>query len=94
MGKKKDSLPPICETWRAAAKRRTRSDVDPVDRGIAKVGISFQFPPGWDDGSGKVRHVPKGQPHAGRVMFTSKQEAIDIGKRHEDVSGLKTSYGA
>jgi hypothetical protein len=41
-----------------------------------------------------VRHLPKGHPHAGRVYFTTKQEAIDIGKRHEDVSGLKTSYGA
>jgi hypothetical protein len=54
-------------------------------------GISFQFPPGWDDGSGKVRHIPSGK-YKGRVYFTSRQEAIDIGKRHEDVSGHRTEY--
>jgi hypothetical protein len=52
-------------------------------------GISFQFPPGWDDGSGRVRHVPSG-PHKGRVMWTSPQEKRDIAKRHEDASGIET----
>lgn len=84
-------LPPICEGWREQAAARRARNVDSVDRGVRDVGISFQFPPGWDDGSGKVRHVPSG-PYKGRVMFTSKREAIDIGKRHEDVSGVRTSY--
>jgi hypothetical protein len=54
-------------------------------------GISFQFPPGWDDGSGKVKHIPSG-PYKGRVYFTSREEARDIAKRHEDQSGLRTRY--
>lgn len=54
-------------------------------------GISFTFPPGWDDGSGKVQHVKDG-PFKGRVMFTSRHEAQEIAKRHEDMSGSRTRY--
>lgn len=54
-------------------------------------GISFQFPPGWGKGMKGVRHVPSG-PFAGRVFFTSRQEAIDLAKRHEDMSGSSTRY--
>ncbi len=49
-------------------------------------GISFTFPPGWDDGSGKVKHVERGE-FKGRVYFTSRQEARDIAKRYEDRAG-------
>lgn len=68
-----------------------RRDVKPVARGSANGGVSFQFPKYWDDGSGKVRHVPSG-PFKGRVMFGGPQEAADIGKRHEDMCGYKTTY--
>lgn len=54
-------------------------------------GISFQFPPGWTDGSKRVRHVPSG-PFAGRVFFTSRQEAKDLAKRLEDKSGTRAEY--
>ena len=46
-------------------------------------GISFQLPPGWDDGSGKIRHVKDGI-HKGRVFFTSRHEAKEIAKRLQD----------
>lgn len=46
-------------------------------------GMSFQLPPGWDDGSGKIRHVTDG-PHKGRVFFTSRHEAKEIAKRMQD----------
>lgn len=62
--------------------------------GLGKMGtkgVSFQFPPYWDDGSGKVKHVPHG-PLKGRVYFESKQEARDIARRHEDKSGIVTRY--
>jgi hypothetical protein len=54
-------------------------------------GVSLQFPPGWDDGSGKVKHVEHG-PMKGRVYFSNRREAEDLGKRHEDVSGCSTRY--
>ena len=54
-------------------------------------GISFQFPPGWDDGSGKVRHVESG-PWKGRVYFQSAREAKEIAKRYEDQAGTRCRY--
>lgn len=54
-------------------------------------GMSVQFPKWWGKGMKGVRHIPSG-PHRGRIMFTTRQEAKDIGKRHEDVSGFKTTY--
>jgi len=60
-------------------------------RGGSDGGVSFQLPPGWTDGSGKVRHIPSG-PLKGRVYFTSRQEAKDIAKRLEDTSGQRVRY--
>lgn len=55
-------------------------------------GILFQAPPGWTDGSKKLKYLPKGHPHAGRVYFTSAREAQDIAKRLEDQSGVRVRY--
>ena len=60
-------------------------------RGGSDGGISFQIPPGWDDGSGKIRHIPSG-PHKGRVYFTSRHEAKEIGKRLQDQSEMYVRY--
>lgn len=54
-------------------------------------GISFTFPPGWDDGSGKIKHVESGQ-WKGRVYFTSRREAQEIAKRYEDKSGERCRF--
>lgn len=54
-------------------------------------GISFQFPPGWDDGSGKIRHVKDG-PFKGRVCFSSRREAKEISARYEGMSGERIHY--
>lgn len=54
-------------------------------------GIAFQMPPGYLKETGKYNYVKSG-PFKGRLQFRSRQEAIDIGKRHEDASGMKTTY--
>lgn len=54
-------------------------------------GISFQFPPGWGKGMNGVRHVPSGM-FKDRVFFTSRQEAKDLAKRLEDMSGSTARY--
>lgn len=54
-------------------------------------GISFQIPKGWDDGSGKVRHVPSG-PHKGRVYFSSREEARELAKRVQDKEERHVRY--
>lgn len=54
-------------------------------------GVSFQFPPDWDDGSGKVRHVKSGFLK-GRVCWTNAQEARDIAHRLEDMQGTRVKY--
>lgn len=46
-------------------------------------GISYQLPPNWTDGSGKIRHVKEG-PNKGRVFFSSRYEAKEIAKRLQD----------
>ena len=46
-------------------------------------GFSLSIPPGWDDGSGKVKHIPSG-PHKGRVYFESRHEARELAKRIQD----------
>lgn len=95
--RKKQSLYPIALQWRREAKKlkkvndSRKSARHTYLKKKGEWGISFQFPPGWDDGSGKVRHVESG-PFKGRVYWQSRQEAIDIGKRHEDKSGTFTSY--
>lgn len=89
----KEKLPPIVETWRKNARSSYRRDLqNQFGRGEIR-GISFQFPPGWDDGSGKVQHVKSG-PHKGRVCWTSKHEASEIAKRHEGKSGAETTYNS
>jgi len=89
----KDKLPPIVETWRKNAKSSYRRDrQNQFGRGEIR-GISFQFPTGWDDGSGKVRHVQSG-PFKGRVCWTSKHEATEVAKRHEGMGGGETHYDA
>lgn len=60
-------------------------------RGDGKGGVSFQFPPGWDDGSGKVKHMPSG-PFKGRVYFESRHEARDLAKRLEDRQQSEVRY--
>lgn len=55
-------------------------------------GILWQFPPGWDDGSGKVKHLPKGHPQEGRVYFSNRAEAMEIAKRYEGMSGDRTRF--
>ena len=80
------------ETWtwvEGPAPVTPRVDISPEMMVRRQEGISFQFPPGWDDGSGAVRHVPSG-PHKGRVMFTSQHEKMEIAKRHEGMTGLET----
>lgn len=62
-----------------------------VKRGGADGGISFQFPPDWDDGSGKVKHVPDG-PFKGRVCFESRRDAVEVAKRYEGMCGQKIHY--
>jgi hypothetical protein len=52
-------------------------------RGGSDGGMSFQLPKGWDDGSGKIRHVKDGI-HKGRVVWTSRHEAKEIAKRLQD----------
>lgn len=52
-------------------------------KGGSDGGLSFQIPPGWDDGSGKIRHIKGGQ-HDGRVFWTSRREAQEIAKRLQD----------
>ena len=54
-------------------------------------GVSLQFPPDWDDGSGKIRHVKDGI-HKGRVCWTNRQEARDIAHRLEDMQGSRVRY--
>jgi hypothetical protein len=54
-------------------------------------GVSFQLPKGWDDGSGKVRHVKDG-PLKGRVYFTSREEAKELAKRLQDKEERHVRY--
>lgn len=56
-----------------------------------EVGFSPQFPKGWDDGSGKVRHIKEG-PHKGRVCWTTREEAKEIAKRFEDQNGRECRF--
>lgn len=54
-------------------------------------GISFQIPPGWDDGSGKIRHV-KGGIHDGRVCWSTQAEAREVAARLEAKEGSRVRY--
>lgn len=84
----------LCE-YAKGIQERARQRTEPERQYVIgqgdRRGISFQFPPGWDDGSGKIRHVPDG-PHKGRVMFTSASEAREIGARYEGMCGQKARY--
>ena len=87
--------PKLCEYAKGiqeeARRKRGQSETQHVIGQGDRRGISFQFPPDWDDGSGKVRHVQDG-PHKGRVMFTSKHEAREIAKRYEGMCGQTARY--
>lgn len=54
-------------------------------------GISFQLPPGWTDGSGKVKYVKDGI-YKGRVRWDSRQEAKELAKRVQDHERAYTKY--
>ena len=54
-------------------------------------GVSFQLPPNWDDGSGKIKHVKDG-PLRGRVYFSNREEARELSKRIQDKEERYTSY--
>jgi hypothetical protein len=60
-------------------------------RGGTDGGVSFQLPKGWDDGSGKIKHI-KGGPHDGRVYFSSRHEAKEIAKRLQDKEERHVRY--
>lgn len=60
-------------------------------RGGCDGGISFQLPKGWDDGSGKIKHVKGGQ-FDGRVYWTSRHEAKEIAKRLQDREERHVKY--
>lgn len=83
-------LPPIVQGWREEHARRRGGRARLLKEKECR-GISFQYPPGWDDGSGTVRHVPSG-PFKGRVLWTSRHEAREIAKRHEGACGVETRY--
>lgn len=60
-------------------------------RSGSEGGVFFQVPPGWTDGSGKIRHIPSGE-HKGRVYFTSRHEAKEIAKRLQDQQEMHIRY--
>lgn len=84
---RKSKLPPIAQGWREQAQKRT----EVVTRTGDGFGMAFQLPPGWDDGSGKIRHM-KGGVHDGRIIFSSRREAKDIARRWEDACGRRVEY--
>lgn len=54
-------------------------------------GVSFQLPPGWDDGSGKVKHIKDG-PLKGRVFWANRYEAKELAKRIQDREERNVRY--
>lgn len=54
-------------------------------------GVSLQIPPGWDDGSGRVRHVKDG-PLKGRVCWSNRAEAREIAARVAAKEGQRVTY--
>jgi len=66
-------------------------NIQVAKRGGCDGGISYQLPPGWDDGSGKIRHVKSG-PLKGRVYFTSRYEAKELAKRLQDKEQRHVRY--
>lgn len=58
---------------------------------LGTSGILFQFPPGYDDGSGKLKYVKSG-PFAGRVCYSSRKEAQEIRARYADRTGEKIHF--
>ena len=75
---------------RAKARRDERESQLLLGQGDRR-GISFQFPPDWDDGSGKIQHVKSG-PFKGRVMFSGRRDAEEIAKRYEGMCGQRARY--
>jgi hypothetical protein len=54
-------------------------------------GVLFQFPPGYDDKSGKLNYMKSG-PWEGRVVFQNRREAKEIAARYEGMCGEKIRY--
>lgn len=73
------------------AKRGGRARLQIARRGGTDGGVSFQLPKGWDDGSGKVRHIQSGF-HKGRVYWTSRYEAKELAKRLQDSEERHVRY--
>lgn len=70
---------------------RRQPDLERVTKRGDEGGISFQLPPGWTDGSGKVKYVESGI-YKGRVRFDSRAEAKELAKRVQDHEQAHTSY--
>lgn len=91
------TLPPIALGWREAYAKRGGTQRKSSRHDFARAGsrdtpgISFQFPPNWDDGSGKIKHVESG-PFKGRVIWTSRREAREIAKRYSGQCNDKARY--
>ncbi len=86
--------PKLCEYAKGIQERAKQRGSEPEQVLLGqgdRRGISFQFPPGWDDGSGKIQHVKSG-PFKGRVMFSGKREAEEIAKRYEGMCGQRARY--
>jgi len=94
---KKDKLPPICEAWREAARRRREMGVEGETETLTRYGghgqggICFQEPKGWTDGKPGLKYVQKG-PHKGRLTWHSRAEAREVAKRISDARGISVEY--
>lgn len=60
-------------------------------RGGSDGGVCWQIPPGWTDGSGKVKHIQSG-PWKGRVYFSNRHEAKELAKRLQDHAERYVKY--
>ena len=58
---------------------------------LGESGVLFQFPPGYDDGSGTLQYVKSG-PFAGRVCYSSAKEAKEIAARYAGRTGEKIHF--
>lgn len=83
--------PDLQQIVEGPAPKRGAEKPPVAKRGDGRGGVSFQFPPGWDDGSGKVKHIKSG-PLKGRVYFESRQEARDLARRLEDKQNFEVRY--
>lgn len=88
----KDGLPPIAQAWREEYERRKSAGLpDKPARVVGqgdRRGICFQIPPTAIEGGERI----KSGPFKGRIAFTNKNSARDIGKRVEDKTGFSCKY--